>query len=158
MAGMHSKGTHIYFAVDDTIYQLACPTGVNVPRATREPIQDTCIGDRNHTYQPGMGTPPTVSVNGNFQPGEATHVYLYNAQENDTNIRWFVGLGESEDAPDFDSAGDVVLPDSRSWLHFDGYISDTPIDIQLDSLITVEFIIQMSGNSSLIPAASVPGP
>lgn len=156
MAALHSKGTDIFFAVNDTLYHLACPTGVNVPRATKEQTDITCLGDLNRRFQPGLGTPPTVSVNGNFDPDEATHVALYNFQETGDEIRWFVGLPGSTAAPDFDSAGNVILPTTRSWVWFDGYVSDSPIDIQLDALITIEFIIQMNGNSTLVPRVITP--
>lgn len=151
---LNAQGTEIYF-VNDTgeLAVLHCPTGVNIPRATKENIDITCLSDQDRRFKAGLGTPPTVTVTAYFDPQNPSHKYLWDAQESRETLTFIVGLSDGTADPTVDTAGDVVLPTTRSFVSFDGYIQDTPLDAQLAAELTVSFTIQMSGNSTLTPKA-----
>ncbi|WP_366525632.1 phage tail tube protein [uncultured Microbulbifer sp.] len=47
-----------------------------------------------------------------------------------------------------------MLPDSRTWFTFEGYVADFPFDFQQNSLVTGEMSIQRSGGSAWTVKAS----
>lgn len=50
-------------------------------------------------------------------------------------------LGESDD---------FVLPSTRTWFLFDGYVSDFPFDFAANAVVTTAATIQRSGGSAWI--------
>ena len=149
---LSAQGTHIYF-VDElgALHTLFCPTGVTIPRATKENIDVTCLSDQDRKFKAGMGTPPTLTITAFFDPQQASHKYLWDAQESRENLVFIVGASDGTAAPTVDTAGDVTLPTTRSFFTFEGYIQDTPLDAQLGAEYSIQFIVQMSGNSTLVP-------
>lgn len=152
-----TQGTEIYF-VDDlgTLHTLHCPTGITIPRATKDNLDATCLNSEDRVMVPGLGTPPTLSITANFNPDQDSHVFLWEAQENRTILQFIVGLSNGTAAPTLDTAGDVILPTTRGFVTFEGYVSDTPLDAQIGAFYTIDFTIQMSGNSKLIRKVVTP--
>ena len=50
--------------------------------------------------------------------------------------------------------GDFVLPSTRTWFLFDGYVSDFPFDFSANTVVTTAATIQRSGGSAWIPKAA----
>lgn len=49
---------------------------------------------------------------------------------------------------------DLVVPDTRTWFKFRGYVSDFPFDFSQNTVVTTEVSIQRSGDSKWIKKAS----
>lgn len=49
---------------------------------------------------------------------------------------------------------DLVVPDTRTWFKFRGYVSDFPFDFSQNTVVTTELSIQRSGGSSWIKKAA----
>src|SRR5690606_681490 len=52
---------------------------------------------------------------------------------------------EVSDEPDF------ILPDTRTWFLFDGYLSDVPFDFASNAVVSSAATIQRSGPGVLVP-------
>ncbi|MDM3891735.1 phage tail tube protein [Pseudomonas promysalinigenes] len=74
----------------------------------------------------GYTTRPTVSFTGGAGTGAAATAVL----------------GEADD---------FVLPPTRTWFLFDGYVSDFPFDFAANAAVTTAATIQRSGGSAWIP-------
>jgi hypothetical protein len=76
---------------------------------------------------PGSGytTPPTIALTGGGGTGAAATAVL----------------GEGDD---------FVLPSTRTWFVFDGYVSDFPFDFAANAVVTTAATIQRSGGSAWI--------
>ncbi|WP_416146684.1 phage tail tube protein [Pseudomonas juntendi] len=47
-------------------------------------------------------------------------------------------------------APDFILPTSRTWFLFDGYVADFPFDFAANAVVTTAATIQRSGGSAWI--------
>lgn len=150
-----SQGTQIYFVdpSNNQLYELDCPTGVTVPRATRETLDATCINTTGNAriLKPGLGTPPTQTLSVLFDPASQSQVLLVNLQDSGETLNWFVGLPDGTTAPTVDVDGDVTIPTDRSFWVYDGYVADTSMAAEINALLSMEFTLQMSGQSIFIP-------
>jgi hypothetical protein len=70
-------------------------------------------------------------------------------------VGWSDGTG-TDPTITGDSAGDYafVLPDSRSWIRFEGFMNSFPFSFAANAQVTSTVGIQVSGEPELIAAAS----
>lgn len=57
---------------------------------------------------------------------------------------WALGWSDGTVAPTPDTAGFDVDPVARSFIYFNGYISDLPFDFALNTVVTSNVSIQVS--------------
>ncbi|WP_375591601.1 phage tail tube protein [Chitiniphilus eburneus] len=149
-----TKGTKIYFIDPDTnaVVAVECATAFNPGGAPADQIEDTCLESLERTYKPGLRTPGQASLAINADPTNASHVRLHELSEDNPQptLKWAVGWPDGTAAPTVDSDGDFVLPTSRTWFTFAGYVSDFPFDFQLNAVVTTQISIQRSGGSAWI--------
>lgn len=157
---LSTQGTQVFFIdpADDTVHTLECPTGLTIPGVTRDQLEILCLDDTTgvRRFRQGAGTPGVVTVSANFDPASASHVRLLELQDTGETIEWVVGLSDGTSLPLVDTAGlvDLPLPSDRSWVHFEGSLSDAPIDAQVNTFYTVEFSVQMSGPRRFFPKST----
>ena len=61
-----------------------------------------------------------------------------------------MGWADGTAVPTHDSNGDFVLPTTRTWFIFEGYVSDFPFDFAANTVVTTQAAIQRSGGSAWI--------
>ncbi len=151
-----AQGTQLYFVdpADGSINKVDCITELTGLSQTRDQVETTCLDDNERTYKPGLATPGTANFSIYPDPDTGSHLRLHELFVAGTTLDWAVGWSDGKDIPptDFDSNG-WVLPTTRTWLTFQGYISDYPFDFAQNSEVTSALGIQTSGPTVWIPKA-----
>lgn len=159
-----TQGTQVFFIDPEgsspSVVEVECTTSFNPGGAPADQIEDTCLVASDRSYKPGLRTPGQAAMTINADPENDSHVRLHELSEQNPSptLRWAVGWSDgprdSEQnptaLPDVDSDGDFVLPNTRTWFLFEGYVSDFPFDFQLNAVVTTNVTIQRSGGSSWI--------
>lgn len=153
-----AQGSQLYFVDPDTkaVVKVECPTGFTPGGAPADQLEDTCIDDTTKTFKKGLRTPGSATINLLADPKYASHIRLYELYALDTddnvNIPFAIGWSDGKDIPPtVDSNGEFVFPTTRTWLTFEGYISDFPFDFQTNTLVSTAMTVQVSGLSVWIP-------
>lgn len=147
-----AQGSQLYFVDPDTlaVVKVECPTGFNPGGAPADQLEDTCLDSTTKTYKKGLRTPGQATVNLLADPKYTSHIRLYELYSDDSDvntvIQFAIGWSDGKDiVPTADSDGLFVFPTTRSWLPFEGYISDFPFDFQTNTLVSSAVTIQRSG-------------
>lgn len=157
-----AQGSELYFVDPDTkaVVKVECPTGFTPGGAPADQLEDTCIDATTKTFKKGLRTPGAATINLLADPSKSSHVRLYELYAIDTdenlNIQFAIGWSDGKGiAPTADSEGQFVFPTTRTWLPFEGYISDFPFDFQTNTLVNTAMTVQRSGLSPWIPKVVV---
>jgi hypothetical protein len=154
-----SQGTQLYFRDPDTdaIVEVECPTSFNPGGNPAAQLDDTCLGDTTAKSKPGLRQPGQATLAINADPTYASHIRLYELSQADPSpvLNWVLGWSDGIGiAPTgVQSDGDFVLPTTRTWYEFEGYIGDFPFDFALNTLVTSQVSIQRSGAAVWTPKA-----
>jgi len=154
--------TDLYFLDPDTgeVVEVGCVTSITGLTATRDQIETTCLNSEGRTYEAGMPTPGVATFTVNFAPDDASHVRLHELYREGTKVDWALGWGDYDPprgpglgpVPTADSSG-LVAPATRTWIVFNGYVSDLPFDFALNAVVTSNVSVQVSDFPVLIPKA-----
>ena len=141
-----TQGTQLYF-IDpdgDQITTVGCVTGITGLTAARDQIETTCLDSAARTYEAGMATPGAAQFTINFDTSDASHVRLHELYRAGTDLQWAIGWSDGTLPPSGASGTQFNLPTSRSWISFEGYISDLPFDFALNSVVSSNISVQVS--------------
>jgi hypothetical protein len=148
-----TQGTNLFLIDTDgtTLITVGCVTSISGITASRDQIETTCLEAQARSYEAGMLTPGAASFGINVDPADASHVRLHELYKEGVNLKWALGWSD-DNVPPTILAGDFVLPTTRSWLTFEGYISDYPFDFALSAVVASTIAVQVSGYPELTPA------
>lgn len=155
-----TQGTQLYFVdpEDNSVVTVGCVTTITGLTAARDQIETTCLESAARTYEAGMATPGAANFTINFDPADDSHTRLHELYVAGTKVDWALGWGDfipgppsPGPAPTADSSGDFELPTTRSWITFNGYVSDLPFDFALNAVVTSNVAIQVSDFPILVP-------
>lgn len=155
-----SQGTDLYTIDPATgaLLDVGCITSLDGIDTAIDQIETTCLNDLTRTYEAGLSTPGAATFGLQFDPSEVNHVRLHQLKTAGTQLKWAIGFSDGTVAPTTgtDSSGDeeFVLPPTRSWLVFDGYMNSFPFTFGLNTMVTSTVGIQVSGEPVLIPKSS----
>jgi len=111
------------------------------------------LGDTARSYEAGLATPGTATFGINFDPQDPSHIRLHQLKVAGVTLKWAIGWSEAPGVPPtVDTAGDFELPDSRTWLTFNGFMNAFPFSFQQNSVVQSNVGIQISGDPVLVPA------
>lgn len=133
-----------------SVVEVGCATSVTGIGASRDQLEDTCLSDSARSYEPGLGTPGQAQFTINFDPSDSSHARLYELWQAGKKVDWALGLSDGPAAPaalvppTLDSSDEFVFPSSRSYIEFNGYVADVPLDLALNALIGANVTIQVS--------------
>ena len=149
-----TQGTNLYLIdpADDSVIIVGCVTSISGITASRDQIETTCLEDQARSYEAGMLTPGAASFGINVDPADASHVRLHELYTSGENLKWALGWSDGV-APPTVLAGDWVLPTTRSWISFEGYISDYPFEFALSAVVASTIAVQVSGQPVFTPKA-----
>lgn len=156
MARRTQKSHLYYFNPGDSspsILRVSGITGFNPGGNSADQIEVTALEHKDRRYQPGLRTPGQASLSVNTDPRDQVHLNLHALTKHEPQpvLRWALGMSESGEAPGLDDSGGFwVLPNTRSWLLFDGYLSDFPLDFAQNSVVNAAVSIQRSGDLGLV--------
>jgi hypothetical protein len=135
------------------VVKVDCVLNVNTGGNPADQIETTCLEATSRTYIKGLRTPGQSTFNIDADPEKESHHRLYEASESDDEaydeLMFAYGWSDGTAAPTatMDSNGDYdfVLPDTRSFVKFAGYVSDFPFDAQGNSVVKTAVTVQRSG-------------
>lgn len=144
---------------DNSLIVVGCVTTIDGVDSSVEQIETTCLNSgKDRKYVSGMGTPGAASFGINVDPSDPSHLKLYELKQLGLTLKWAIGWGDGPmepdgtiDLPPTVAASDFMLPDGRSWLLFEGYLSSFPFSFALNSVVQSTVGIQISGTQVLIP-------
>jgi len=142
-----TQGTMLYTVdpYDDSILVVGCVISIDGIDTTLDQIETTCLSSAARTYEAGLATPGSASFGINFDPSDASHVRLHELKVAGTTLPWAVGFSDGTAPPTVDSDGDFVLPTTRSWIDFEGFMNSYPFSFALNAVVTSTVGIQISG-------------
>lgn len=158
-----TQGSQVYMLAESAttpgtfeVFAIACATAFNPGGSPADQIETTCLEENDRSYMPGLRTPGQASLTVNFDPSEPSHVRMFELSQMNPSptMKWALGLSDGTAAPTVAVAGDdFELPATRTWFTFEGYLSDVPLDLAANSVVTSAAAIQRSGGAALIPKA-----
>jgi hypothetical protein len=146
-----TQGTQMFVEVADTAgstwLQIGCPTGISGLGGSKSQIDVTCLDSEEMEYLPGMAAPGALTVNLNFDPAVVSHRELWELFNGNQVQRFAIGFsdGAKTIVPTFDTAGVPVFPTTRTFIEFEGYVADLPLDFAINGVITSALSIQRTG-------------
>ncbi|MAB25324.1 MAG: phage tail protein [Pseudomonadales bacterium] len=151
---VQTQGTQVFFIdpEDDSVGFVQCATALTPGGSPADPIETTCLESFDREYVSGLRTPGQATASVNADPQVPSHVRLHEmSQENPApTVKWAVAWSDGTAVPTVDSAGDFILPETRTWLVFQGYVADFPFDFQIGAVVTTAMTIQRSGGSTWV--------
>lgn len=149
-----TRGTEMWVRLQNSngyeLLKIDCPTGITGLGGAKGQVDITCLDDQEMQYSPGMAQAGTLTVNINFDPSDASHVALWDAFSLDDTLLFVIGLSDGTADPTVNSStGVVTYPATRTYISFNGYIADLPIDIAINSVVKTAMQIQRSGARTL---------
>lgn len=158
MAEIKTQGTNLYVIdpANNQVLDVGCFASLDGLSATRDQIDVTCMPDQARRFVAGLVTPGSATFAIMTDPQSPTHIRLHQLSKQGENLQWAVGWSDNTNlAPTaaLDSAGEpeFVLPESRTWLLFEGYISDFPFTFATNDVVRSTIGVQLSGETTLIP-------
>ena len=146
-----SQGTELYLIdpADDSVLIIKGVTNFNPGGSPADQIEDTTLELNERTYKRGLRTPGQASMTLNADPRIPSHIRLHELSLDDAveSIEFVVGWSDGTEPPTVDVDGKFVLPTTRTWFGFTGYIADFPLDFSSDTVVTSEVSVQRSGVS-----------
>lgn len=144
-----TQGTQLYFVdpVGDVITEVYCITELTGLSSSRDQIDVTCLSDQERQFEAGMMNPGQANFGIYTDLKQPSHLRLHQLFVEGTKVEWAAGWSDGIGiAPTgVDSSGEFVLPTTRSWLTFNGYVSDYPFDFAQNSSVASNLGIQTSG-------------
>lgn len=161
MAGINSQGTDL-FTIDPAtgaLLDVGCITSIDGIDTAIDQIETTCLNDLSRTYEAGLATPGAATFGLQFDPASPAHIRLHQLKTAGTQLQWVIGFSDGIGilpSTGTDSAGDdeFILPPTRSWLTFEGYMNSYPFTFGLNTKVTSTVGIQVSGEPVLIPKSA----
>lgn len=157
---LKAQGSDI-FAIDPadgSLLDVGCVTSISGIDTTIDQIETTCLNNLTRTYEAGLATPGAASFGLMFDPADVNHIRLHQLKTAGTTLQWVIGLSDGTANPTtgVDSSGDdeFVLPPTRSWIQFEGYMNSYPFEFALNAMVTSTVGIQVSGEPIIIPKSS----
>lgn len=146
-----TQGTQLYVAdpATDTLITVGCVTNITGITATRDQIETTCLDSTARTYVAGLAAPGAATFTINFDPTDASHTRLHELYVSGDTLEFALGWSDGTAAPTVDTNGTFNLPTTRTWISFDGFITDLPFDFALNTVVTSNVSVQVSGFPTL---------
>jgi hypothetical protein len=159
---MKTQGSELYVIdpEDGTVINIGCVTSIDGIDSVLPQIPTTCMSSLEAESVGGLPEPGQATFTINFDVGDPTHVRLRELKLLGENLQWALGFRDGWNATTGvgvaptsiqDSAGDwsFVLPTTRTWLAFEGYMASFPLSGPLSGVWTANVGVQISGAQDL---------
>lgn len=147
-----TQGTALFWIKDAATVVKVTATNVSGISAQRDSIETTDLEANAKTFMPGLMSPGSAQFTIQFDPSNAVHRDLHAAYVAGTSLKWALGWSDGTEAPTA-VAGEFTLPTTRSFIEFEGYIQDVTFDFSLNSVVTSQVSVQVSGMPTIAPKA-----
>ncbi len=149
-----TKSTEVFFVdpSDDTVVKITYLTSFNPGAAPSDQIDITTLDTTStRQYLKGLRTPGQASGTILATMSEASHETLFNLGEDgqDSTTHFCVAFSDGVAPPTVDTNGDFVFPTTRTFIAFDAYVSDFPLDFQINDVVKTNLTLQRTGGTTL---------
>lgn len=129
------------------VLAIECAVSISGLSNPREQIDVTCLESDTRQFVGGLSTPGTVTVTVNFDPDVESHYRLYELwRSNSDNFLAAIGYGQPVNvAPTVSTAGEFDYPTTRTFIEFEAYVADVPLEAALNAVWTSAITFQISG-------------
>lgn len=142
------QGSNLYFIDPESgggITEVGCVTTLDGLTASRDQLDVTCISDEARNFEAGLLTPGAATFTILFDTSDDSHRRLHELYRSGAKLKWALGLSDgTTDPSSVDSDGEFVLPSDRSFITFDGYVSDFPWSFAVGQKVTNNLSLQVS--------------
>lgn len=145
-----TQGTTLYWIKTPTTVQAVAATNVSGISAQRDSLETTDLTLDAKTFLPGLMSPGSAQFSIQFDPSNPVHIDLHAAYKAGTVLKWALGWSDGTATPTA-AASVFVLPATRSFLSFDGFITDVTFDFKINSIVDSQLSLQISGMPTLTP-------
>ena len=140
-----TQGSELWFNdPNNGATKIGCVTAISGITASRDQIETTCLDSTARLYEPGMLSPGNATFTVNFEPSDDSHVRLHDLYRLGTKVDWALGWSDGTADAIAESNGEFTLDEDRSWLLFNGYISELPFEFAINSVVTSTIGVQIS--------------
>lgn len=143
-----TQGTTLYFIKGGTTVQAVAATNISGISAQRDSIDTTDLTLTAKTFMPGLMSPGSAQFAIQFDPTNTVHKDLHAAYVAGETLKWALGWSDGSAAPTC-AAGVFVLPTTRSFLSFEGFIQDVTFDFSMNTVVSSQLSLQVSGMPTL---------
>jgi len=152
---MKTQGTRLYAIdpADDSLINVACITSIDGVDTTNEQIETTCLEELARTYVAGLATPGQASFGLNFDASDASHTRIHQLKVAGTTLIWAIGFADGTELPTVDTGGAFDLPTTRTFIRFNGFMTNFPFNFALNAVVQTTVSIQVSGEPELFAKA-----
>lgn len=146
-----TQGSQLYILDEEAsggaeVLVVECAVSISGLSNPREQIEVTCLESDTREYVGGLSTPGSVTVTVNFDPDNESHYRLYELWRNNAdNFTAAIGYGTPVNVAPTIVAGEFTYPTTRTFIEFDAYVSDVPLEAALNSVWTSAITFQISG-------------
>ena len=138
MATILSNGTMLYGVVDDAIFRFECFTALDLGQDTYSKIAINCLDSKVKRSRRGSVEIGEGSITFQIEDDNPSHAKLFLLVESGEEIDFYLGSGESDDAPTI-AVDEVTLPTTRTWVTFSAYLNGANPTIEEDGVWTYAF-------------------
>ena len=150
---INAQGSSLFFidpAAPTAVIEVGCIRSFDGLSANRDQNDVTCLRDLARRFEAGMLNPGAVTFEIHFDPADASHAKLHELFVSGTSIEWALGWADGAvTIVPTATSGDFTIPTTRTFVTFDGYISDFPMSFPLGGKVTSTLTVQMSGMPEL---------
>lgn len=143
-----TKGSELFVldaADSPDVTAFGCITDISGLGGPAGQIDVSCWRSEEGEYEQGLKTPGQVTVSGIYDSddeGEEKAKALFDSGE---IVGWYIGGSDGTDAPALNTDGSVNPPETRTGIHFQGYVADFSWQLQQNNVWRWQFQIQRSG-------------
>lgn len=146
---LKTKDTKLWMVLNDSagysLVEIGCPTGITGLGGSKSQIDITCLDSQEQEFLAGFAQPGQMTVELNFDPKVVSHQQLWDLFNSGDTVTWIVGMSDGAVPPTIDSAGSLTFPATRTYVEFDGYIADLPLDFNTNDVVKSSMQVQRSG-------------
>lgn len=144
-----TQGTDLFIIDPENgeLLEIACTTSIDSAGATRAVFTiPPCLSDTTGaaSKSPGELTPATLTFGLNADPTEPSHLRLHELLvEGTEHLQFALGWSDGTANPTLASPDAFVLPTSRTWLTFTGFVSAFPFNFAANAVVATTVTVEL---------------
>jgi hypothetical protein len=147
---MLTQGTQLWFVnpTSNALVQVPAIRTFNPGGTASDSIELLYLGGHVRNYLKGARTPAVASATIDADSSSGPHIVLHEMSlEDDQNAtEWALGFEDGTAEPTVNTDGTLSCPTTRTWFKFNGFVTDFPLDLASNTVVSTALSIQRSGD------------
>lgn len=150
---MKTQGTQLYAIdpEDDSVLVITAVTSIDGIDSAVDSIETTPLEALAREFVSGLKSPGAATFGINVDPKNPSHLRLHQLKTAGTTLKWALGWSDAVGTPPTFLADDFVLPPTRTWITFEGFMTAYPFGFTQNDVVKSTVGIQVSGDPILVP-------